>query len=194
MAQSRGKLIDELTDDITRTALGSADLGPEDRVLVRQRVQETIQRTATRAHGDVVALAYDSNSPEADRVVAHMDSSYQLHGGPDPAVRDSAAGRLAAELVASDDRTNAFHPLLRDRAVAYIAHSVSAAAVAEARKTPGGPSQAPAAAALGAAAGPTEPAAGQVPAAGPASVAAVAAVKAGVRTDDLRRKDGPSVG
>ncbi|RZU19720.1 hypothetical protein EV645_1938 [Kribbella rubisoli] len=195
---SRRELLDALVDDVTRTTLRSAELGPEDRVLARQRVEEAIQRTATRAQGDVVALAHgDSAGPEAERFSAHMNSSYQEHGGPDPAVRDSAAGQLAAELVASDDRTNRFHPALRDRAEAYIAHSVTAAAVSEAQKASRGPSQAPAAAAgaaaaVGAAAGP----AGVV--AGPAGVVAAPVDIANSRLMDLRaqgaNRRGPSIG
>jgi hypothetical protein len=178
MVQSRRELIDALVDDVSRTAVGSAELGPEDRVVARQRVEKAIQRAAERAHGDVVALAHgDSHSPDADRFSAHMNSSYQEHGGPDPAVRDSAAGRLAAHLVATDDRTNGFHPLLRDRAVAYIADSVTVAAVGEAQKGSHGPSQAPAAAAGAAAA--ARAAAGPAAAAGPVAHP-VAVAKAGV--------------
>jgi hypothetical protein len=152
MAQSRRELIDALVDDVSRTALRSAELGPDDRVLARQRIEEAIQRTAMRAHGDVVALTHgDSHGPEADRFAAHTDTRHQERGGPDPAVRETAAGKLAAELVASDDRTNRYHPLLRDRAEDYIAHSVTVAALGEAQKRSSGPSQAPAAA-IGAAA------------------------------------------
>ncbi|WP_371405320.1 hypothetical protein OHA10_06840 [Kribbella sp. NBC_00662] len=171
---SRRELLDALVDDVTRSALGSAGLGPEDRVLARQRVQEAIQRAATRAQGDVIALAHgDGHGPEADRFAAHMDTRHQERGGPDPALRETAAGKLAADLVASDDRTNGFHTLLRDRAEDYIAHSVTVAALEEAQKSSNGPSQAPAAAA------------------GPAVVVAVA--KAGVSNHAERRRP-PSIG
>ncbi|WP_329003669.1 hypothetical protein OHA18_10085 [Kribbella sp. NBC_00709] len=190
MAQSRRELIDALVDDVTRTALGSAELGPEDRVVARQRVEKAIQRAAESAHGDVVALAHgDSHSPEADRFSAHMNNNYQEHGGPGPAAGDSA-GRLAAELVASDDRTNAFHPLLRDRAEAYIANSITAAAVGEAHKGSHGPSQAPAAAA-GAAAGPAGPG-GAVVAAG--LVVPPAGVVKGGGPNPAERRRPPSIG
>jgi hypothetical protein len=179
MAQSRRELIDALVDDVSRTALGSAELGPEDRVLARQRIQEAIQRTAMRAHGDVVALTHgDSHGPEADRFAAHMDTRHQERGGPDPAVRETAAWKLAADLVASDDRTNRFHPLLRDRAEDYIAHSVTVAALGEAQKRSSGASRAPAAAAAAAAGAAAGVAAGA--AAGPAAGAGVAAAPVAV--------------
>ncbi|MFD3402851.1 hypothetical protein ACFWUU_19345 [Kribbella sp. NPDC058693] len=181
----RQELLDALVDDATRTALGATELSPEDRVLARLRVQDAIERTATRAHGDVIALAHgDGHGPEAERFVAHLDTRYQEQGGPDPALRDTAAGRLAAELVASDDRTKGFHPLLKGRAEDYIAHSVTVAAQEAAQKLPHGPSQARAAAGAAAAAG--------------ADVVAAPIDIATSRLNDLRAHDakrgGPSIG
>jgi hypothetical protein len=179
---SRRELLDALVNDVTQTMLRSADLGPEDRVLARQRVQAAIEQTAVRAHRDVLALTHgDSQGPEANRFSAHMDARYQERGGPDPDVRATRAGDLAADLVAADERSSRFHPILTQRAVDYIAHQVSSAAEAAA-KEPGGPSQAPAAAA-GAAAGPV--------AAAPV-VAVTTAVKA--RTSEPPRRGGPSIG
>lgn len=180
---SRRELLDALVDDVTRTTLRSAGLGPEDRVLARQRVQQAIEQTAVRAHHDVLAMTHgDNHGPEADRFAAHMDTRHQEQGGPDPAVRETAAGKLAADLVASDDRSNGFHPLLTQRAEDYIAHEVTVAAEAAAKKVPSGASHAAAAP--------------------PVAVAAVAvvkgvdAVKARPQPEARPRSDrrGPSIG
>ncbi|WP_432882744.1 hypothetical protein ACQPYH_40190 [Kribbella sp. CA-245084] len=191
---SRRELLDAMVDDVTRTTLRSADLGPEDRVLARQRVQEAIEQTAVRAHHDVLAMTHgDSHGPEADRFAAHMDTRHREQGGPDQAVRETPAGKLAADLVASDDRSSRYHPLLTQRAEDYIAHEVTVAAEAATRKLPGGPSQAPAAAAGPAAAVGSAAAAGA--AAGPA-FAPVAVAKSGVAAfkPGQSHRSGPSIG
>ena len=193
---SRRELLDALVDDVTRTTLRSAGLGPEDRVVARQRIQQAIEQTAVRAHHDVLAMTHgDSHGPEADRFGEHMDTRHREQGGPDPALRDTPAGKLAADLVASDDRSSGFHPLLTQRAEDYIAHEVTVAAEAAAKKVPGGPSQVPAAG-VGAAAGATAGAAAAAgaaagPVAAPAAVAKAGA--AGTRSGQPRRR-GPSIG
>ncbi|TDW88719.1 hypothetical protein [Kribbella sp. VKM Ac-2566] len=191
MVQARGKLIDELTDDVTRTALASASLTAEDRVLAGQRVRQAIAAEAIGAHRDVVAATVgDKDSPEAEPFSAYLNSNDRPHVEQDQTRPETVAARkLAAELLAADDRTNAMDAQRTGRAEDYIAHAVVFAAEAAARKAPGGPSQAPAAAA-GAAAG---------TAAGAGAVAApVVAVKAGVAV--TREKEvgvyrrGPSIG
>ncbi|WP_327638042.1 hypothetical protein OHB24_06600 [Kribbella sp. NBC_00482] len=182
MAQSRGKLIDELTDDVTRSALASANLTAEDRVLAGQRVRQAIAAEAMGAHRDVVAATVgDQGSPAAEPFSAYLAGNDRPHVAQDEARPEaSAARKLASELLAADDRTNTMDSQRTGRAEDYIAHAVVFAAEAAAKKVPGGPSQAPAAAA-GAAAGPVA-----VP---------VVAVKAGVAV----AKDGgvnrrPSIG
>lgn len=187
MAQSRGQLIDQLTDDIARTALSSANLSAEDRVLAGERVRRAIAAEATGAHADVVAASHG----DPDRLEAEPFEQYTL-GDPqsrpqqDP---NSPARKLAAELVAADSRINAMDPARTERAQEYIAHAVTVAADAAARKVPGGPSQAPAAAALGAAAGP-----GVAPAAPVAAPVAVATVGAKAPRVQPVRKQSPSIG
>ncbi|TCC20037.1 hypothetical protein [Kribbella speibonae] len=175
MAQSRGKLIDELTDDITRSALASANLTAEDRVLAGERVRQAIAAEAMGAHRDVVAVTVDKNSPAAEPFGDYLHSSPQSR--PQPAA-DSPSRKLAVELLAADSRTNTMEPEPANRAQEYIAHAVTVAAAAAAKKTPSGPSQAPAAARGAAAA-----------AAGPVAVPVVAA-KAG----SLQDRRGPSIG
>ncbi|RZT20731.1 hypothetical protein EV649_3883 [Kribbella sp. VKM Ac-2569] len=179
MAQSRGKLIDELTDDVTRTALASASLTAEDRVLAGQRVRQAIAAEAMGAHRDVVAATVgDKDRPEAEPFSDYLASNDRPHVEQDQARPETAAARkLAAELLAADDRTNTMDSERTGRAEDYIAHAVVFAAEAAAKKAPGGPSQAPAAAA-GAAAGPVV--------AGKAGVPAVKDVGANRR--------GPSIG
>jgi hypothetical protein len=176
MAPSRGKLIDELTDDITRTALASAGLSAEDRVLAGQRVRQRIEASAMGAHRDVVAASRgDDGSPEAEPFSGYMDSDPRSRPQHAP---DSPQRRLAAELLAADSRTNSMDPERTERAQEYIAHAVAFDAAAEAKKVPGGPSQAPAVAA-GAVAVP------------------VVAVKAGVdaiRARPSQDRRGPSIG
>lgn len=173
---SRGKLIDELTGDITRAALASASLQPEDRLLARQRVQQAIATDAMGAHRDVVAAtAGDKNSPEAEPFGDYLMSTDRPHVAADQARPEAASARkLAAELLAADDRTNDLTGRKAQYAQDYIAHAMIFAAEDAARKTPGGASQAPAAAA-GAAAG---PAAGVV---APPVAAPIAVVAAGVK-------------
>ncbi|MFF0340002.1 hypothetical protein [Kribbella sp. NPDC004875] len=169
---SRRELLDSLVGQISRETAASAGLLPEDRVLARQRMQQAIEGAAVQARADIAALAFgDQQGPEADRFFDYLDKSYRQQrdaelAGPDS--EPSPARKLAAAIVASDDRLNGFAPDLKRRAEFYIAHSVTVAAEAQTRKTSGGPSQAPAAAAAGAAAGP--------------AAASVAAVKAGVPT------------
>lgn len=194
MAQSRGELMNALVDDITRTALRSANLSPEDRVLAGERVRQAVRRDALGAHGDVVAASHgDADSPEAEQFEGYVHGDRQYRVEQDA---ESPARQLAAELVASDDRINKMDPERTARAQEYIAHAAAYAAQAEAGKAPSGPSQAPAAArgaaaATGAAvgAGPSSPAAGAAApagsAAGPVAVPAVA-VTAGVHATKSR--------
>ena len=169
MAPTRGKLIDELADDITRTALLAAGLSAEDRVLASQRVRKQIESSALGALGDVVAANQRPESPQADAFNAYLNSEPQSRP-QHPA--ESPERRLAAELIAADSRTNTMDRERTERAQEYVAHAVAFDAAAEAGKAPGRPSQAPAAAA------------------GPVAVPAVT-VKAGVQGDKART---PSIG
>ncbi|MET9273889.1 hypothetical protein [Kribbella sp. NPDC003557] len=187
MAQSRGRLIDELTDDVTRTALRSAGLSPEDRVLAGERVRRAIAAEAMGAHDDVVAAAHgDDGSAEAEAFSGYV------HGSPQDRPRiaaDSPARKLAVELLAAADRTRSMDPERAERAQEYIAHAITTAAEAAARKTPNGPSQAPAGTAAGTAAG---AAAGAGPVAAP-----VAVVKTGLAATKATappERRGPSIG
>ncbi|MFG1909086.1 hypothetical protein [Kribbella sp. NPDC048928] len=182
MAQSRGEMMNALVDDITRAAVRSANLSPEDRVLAGERVRQAIRRDALGAHGDVVAASHgDADRPEAEAEAfegyVHGDRQYRVEQDA-----ESPARQLAAELVASDDRINKMDPARTARAQEYIAHAAAFAAQAEAGKVSGGPSQAPAAARGAAAAGPTA-----VP---------VAAVKAGhvAKPRSANGRGGPSIG
>ncbi|TCC10960.1 hypothetical protein [Kribbella soli] len=189
MAQSRGKLIDELTDDVTRSALASASLTAEDRVLAGQRVRQAIAAEAMGAHRDVVAATVgDQDSPEAEPFSDYLASNDRPHVEQDQARPEASAARtLAAELLAADDRTNTMDSERTGRAQDYIAHAVVFAAEAAAKKAPGGPSQAPAAA-KGAAAG-AEAGAGAAAGAAGAVAAPVVAVKKGV--DAIRARQAP---
>lgn len=174
MAQSspatRGKLIDELVDDVTRTALRSANLTAEDRVLARQRVQQAIGEAAEQAHGDVLAFARSgSASPEARRFIDYIDNTYEQHIDQE----SSPARKLAAEMVTADDRTNGFAQPLAQQAEYYVAHSITVAGEGEARKSLSG---APRSSTPGAA----------------RQAASGAAAKTGTRTPTA--KSGPSIG
>ncbi|TDW17275.1 hypothetical protein [Kribbella kalugense] len=196
MAQSRGKLIDELTDNITGTALASVNLSAEDRVLARHRVRDAIAAEATGAHRDVVAAARGDEDSQFSAYLTGARQLQQYRGEPEADA--SPARKLAAELVAADSLTSGLPKETIPHAEDYIAHAITFAAEAEARKTAGGPSQAPAAAALGAAAGPAGPGAAQaVPPAAAVVAPPVAAVKAGPRVpNELRgqRNGGSSIG
>lgn len=169
MAQSRGEVLNALVDDITRTTLRSANLSPEDRLIAGERIRQAVRTEAMGAHGDVVAASHgDANGPEAEAFEGYVHADPQSRPEQDAG---SPSRRLAAELVASDDRINAMEPARTERAQEYIAHAATAGAQAAAGKVSGGPSQAPAAArglaAAGSAAGPAGGSAGG-PAAGPA--------------------------
>jgi hypothetical protein len=162
---SRGKLV----DDVTRTALGSASLTAEDRVLARQRVQQVIATASTKAHREVIA----GSGPTPDTGAAETP----------------AARKLAAELLAADDRTKGFGETETARAEQYIAQAITAAADEEARRTPSGGSQQPPAAAAGAAA---SAAAGAAAAPAAAVAAPVVAAVAGVAGVKAIKDRGPS--
>ncbi|HET6737992.1 MAG TPA: hypothetical protein VFH76_03630 [Kribbella sp.] len=195
MAQSRGELMNALVDDITRTALRSANLSPEDRVLAGERVRMAVRGDALGAHGDVVAASHgdpDAAEAEAFEGYVHGDREYRVEQDP-----ESPARQLAAELVASDDRINKMDPARTARAQEYIAHAAAFAAQAEAGQAQGGPSQAPAAARGAAAvAGPSGPAPAAGAETGPVA-APVVAVAAGVHATKSRSaadRRGPSIG
>lgn len=182
MPQSRGKLIDDLTERIARTAIGSANLSAEDRMLAGTRVQRAIAVEAKGAHDDVAwAAVGDQDDPRAENFADYRTGNDRPHVAEDQARPEGAAAReLAAEMLAADSRTNAMDERTTEYAKDYIAHAVIVAAEAEARKLPGGPSQAPAVA-KGAAA-----------AAGAVAAPAVA-VKVGVEKP-LQDRRGPSIG
>ncbi|MGW7679503.1 hypothetical protein ACWGID_02100 [Kribbella sp. NPDC054772] len=173
---SRRELLDTLVAQISRETAGSAGLTPEDRALAGQRMQKAIKDAVGQARVDVAALASDHpEGPAADRFVDYLDNTYREQDAQDqarPAGETSAARRMAAEIVASDDAMNRYAPELKRRAEFYIAHAATVAAEAQVRKSPGGPSQAPAAAA------------------GPASAPVVAAASGS--TSPARR--GPAIG
>lgn len=145
---SRDKVIDDLTERIARTAIGSANLSAEDRMLAGSRVQRAIAAEAIGAHRDVVwAAVGDKDDPRAENFGDYLSSGDRPHVAEDRARPEGAAARdLAAELVAADSRTNGMDERTTEYAKDYIAHAVIFAAEAEAKKTPSGPSQAPAAA------------------------------------------------
>ncbi|MFF0265211.1 hypothetical protein [Kribbella sp. NPDC004536] len=183
MAQSRGKLIEDLTQRIARTAIGAANLSAEDRVLAGQRVQRAIAAEATAAHRDVAAWHRDKQSPDAEPFFDYLHSTDRPHVEQDRARPDGAAALdLAAEMLATDTATNDLDKRTAEYAADYIAHAALFAAEAEARKLPGGPSQGPAVAAGAAAAGPV--------------AAPVAVAKAGGQATKppLIRNQPPSIG
>lgn len=169
MVQFRREQLDVMAGQVIDAA---ADLGAEERVLATERVVNA----ALQAHGDVIASMYGNHhGVEARRFFDYIDTSYQGERGlAQPDAEPSPARRLAADMIASDDRLNRSMGLLQRRAEYYIAHQVTAAAQRDVR-TP----QAPAAAALGA-----------VPVAAP-----VVAVKAGVKATKAppMRNQSPSI-
>ncbi|MEV5963061.1 hypothetical protein AB0L70_14930 [Kribbella sp. NPDC051952] len=94
---SRGKLIDELVDDVTRSALGSANLSAEDRVLARQRLQQVIGTAAMQAHREVVAAG--GQVPTAGSAQKAQASASEQPAAAAGAA--AAAGPVAAPVVAA---------------------------------------------------------------------------------------------
>ncbi|TCC37158.1 hypothetical protein [Kribbella sindirgiensis] len=144
---SRDRLINDLTEQIARTAIRSANLSAEDRMLAGTRVQRAIAVEATGAHHDVAwAAVGDQDDPRAENFAAYTATNDRPHVAQDRARPEGAAARdLAAELLAADTRTNTMDERTTEYAKDYIAHAVIFAAEAEAKKLPSGPSQAPAA-------------------------------------------------